>query len=273
MKTRFKIWQLKLASSNATGWRQEIVNVPLAEAFGILSEGFSLKSILLSIWSLRKSISASMFVIIAMSFSYWLGGSNYASDMMKKEADLMHTMGLLGQSKMAKESAEDKLNGILQSKEYKQFLVYKDASVLIPNDVDVKDIDKMLEMANEYDIPNYIYFRVIHTESHFVWAKNGKILSSSAGAQGYMQVIPSTFSAYCKRLDIPNKMTVENNLRVGAKLLSDLYEMYNPKGDRTDYKSWRKPLMAYNAGCGNVASGRAETFKETRNYVKKILNR
>lgn len=269
----FKKWHAKLAGTNVGGWKQETIIDPLAEACEKLSSGISWKTVINSFWSLRKMAMTTIMIVSSMGVSYWMGHSSNADKLMHMEAELAHSMGLLNDEKMDKISAELKLKSFMSSRSYKEFLIFKDAQVAVPESLPTEDIETMLSIANEYDIPNYIYFRVIQTESHFKWSKNGKVLTSSAGAQGYMQVIPSTFSAYCKRLNIKNEMNVENNLRVGAKLLSDLYEMYNPKGDRNDMSTWKKPLMAYNAGCGNVNSGRAYQFKETKNYIKKILQK
>lgn len=269
----FKKWHTKLAGTNIGGWKQETIIDPLTEACERLSTGISWKSVMNSIWSLRKMTMTILMIVGSMGISYWMGLSSNADKLLHTEAELAHSLGLLNDEKMNKISAELKLKSFMSSRPYKEFLIFKEANVSVPENLPTEDIEAMFSMAKEYDIPNYIYFRVIQTESHFKWSKNGKVLTSSAGAQGYMQVIPSTFSAYCKKLDIKNVMTVENNLRVGAKLLSDLYEMYNPKGDRSDLSTWKKPLMAYNAGCGNVNSGRAYTFKETKNYIKKILQK
>lgn len=269
----FKKWHTKLAGTNVGGWKQETIIDPLAEVCERLSTGISWKSIINSMWSLRKIAMTFIMIMSSMGVAYWMGHSSNVDKLMHTEAELAHSLGLLNDEKMNKITAELKLKSFLSSRDYKEFLIFKEAQVSVPEILPTKDIETMFSMAKEYDIPNYIYFRVIQTESHFKWSKNGKVLTSSAGAQGYMQVIPSTFNAYCDRLNIKRVMTVENNLRVGAKLLSDLYEMYNPKGDRNDMSTWKKPLMAYNAGCGNVNSGRAYKFTETKNYIKKILQK
>jgi len=113
---------------------------------------------------------------------------------------------------------------------------------------------------------------MVQTESSFRWNKGGKVITSSAGAMGYTQIIPSTYRSYCEKMGIEEEsMTVKTNLRIGAKLLSDLYIMYNTEDNRNDYDTWKKPLMAYNAGCGNVSSGKADSFVETKHYVASIL--
>ena len=129
--------------------------------------------------------------------------------------------------------------------------------------------------AADYNIPAYVIFAVISTESDF---EPGAV--SSAGAQGLMQMMPSTFEwlTSSEHLDenlSPNDIfEPEVSIRYGTYYLRYLFEKFY---------NWDTTIAAYNAGEGNVMSwlkdkkysdGKGNLtdipFKETRGYVKKV---
>ena len=110
--------------------------------------------------------------------------------------------------------------------------------------------------AATYGIPAKLIESVIKHESSF----NPNAVSK-AGATGLMQLMPAT----AKFLGVSNAFNPEQNIMGGAKYLSQLMEKYDGDISRT--------LAAYNAGPGNVAKyDGIPPFKETQNYVKKVLN-
>lgn len=76
-----------------------------------------------------------------------------------------------------------------------------------------------------------------------------------------MQLMPGT----AKDLGVANSFDPRENVMGGAKYLSQLMTMFD--GNLT------KVLAGYNAGPGNVQKyGGVPPFKETQDYVEKVLN-
>lgn len=89
------------------------------------------------------------------------------------------------------------------------------------------------------------------------------------GATGIMQTIPSTFNMVSRAnpsLGLTNIRDPRHNILAGALYLKQMYNRFGGDMPRT--------LAAYNAGPGNVAKyGGIPPFKETQNYVSKIMGR
>ena len=82
---------------------------------------------------------------------------------------------------------------------------------------------------------------------------------SAKGAQGLMQLMPTTAARY----GVSNIHDPYQNLNAGAKHLRELLDQY--RGDVT------LALAAYNAGSGAVARyGGVPAYAETQDYVKKV---
>lgn len=108
--------------------------------------------------------------------------------------------------------------------------------------------------AAKYKVDPALIKAVIQSESGF---KNG--LTSPAGAQGLMQLMPGT----AKSLGVANVMDPAQNIEGGTKYLAALLHKFD--GDET------KALAAYNWGPGNlIKHGLEKAPKETRDYIAKI---
>jgi soluble lytic murein transglycosylase-like protein len=116
--------------------------------------------------------------------------------------------------------------------------------------------DLIKEAAERYGLPPALIRAVIMTESAF-----DPLAVSSAGAQGLMQLMP----ALSDEMGVSDAFDPRENIMAGAQYLSSLLEAQ--KGNM------KLALASYNAGPGNVQRYRGiPPFKETRNYVKKIMN-
>ncbi|QNK42594.1 lytic transglycosylase domain-containing protein [Caproicibacter fermentans] len=109
--------------------------------------------------------------------------------------------------------------------------------------------------ADAYGVPENLLKAVAKAESGFQ-----ADAVSSCGAQGIMQLMPST----AKSLGVSDAFDPEQNIMGGAKYLGSLLGKYSDP---------KLALAAYNAGSGNVEKyGGIPPFRETRNYVEKVLS-
>lgn len=128
--------------------------------------------------------------------------------------------------------------------------------------------------SKDYDVDKYLIYATIKAESNF-----NQYAKSSQGALGLMQLMENTALEVAPKAGI--RVTEHNiydpdvNINLGAKLISILLQKYENTG---------LALAAYNAGSGNVDNWISKgtikedgsdleniPFKETNNYVRKIL--
>lgn len=108
-------------------------------------------------------------------------------------------------------------------------------------------------VARQNGVPEDLFLRLVQQESN--WNPRAK---SHKGALGLAQLMPQT----ARSLGV-NPHDPAENLRGGAKYLAQQFRTFG---------SWRLALAAYNAGPQAVRKyGGVPPYKETRNYVRKIL--
>lgn len=117
----------------------------------------------------------------------------------------------------------------------------------------LKDIFE--EASEKYNVPFSLLTAVGMQESTF-----RADAVSKAGAQGIMQLMPKTAAG----LGVTDSFDPEQNIMGGAKYLRELLDRYDGNISFA--------LAAYNAGGNNVDKyGGIPPFKETQNYVEKVL--
>lgn len=119
------------------------------------------------------------------------------------------------------------------------------------------NLDDIFRKASEkYNVSYDLLKAIAYNESRFQ-----PQVTSSAGAIGIMQLMPST----AKAMGVENAYDPYQNIMGGARLLSTLSDMYD--GNQT------LMIAAYNAGSGAVAKyGGVPPYTETQNYVAKIFS-
>jgi hypothetical protein len=121
------------------------------------------------------------------------------------------------------------------------------------------------EAAQRFGIPADWVRGVMHQESGGRTHLNGFPITSSAGAMGLMQVMPTTFAELRVRYGLgPNPHDPRTSIMAGAAYLREMYDRYGP----------RYFLAAYNAGPGRVddhlRTGRPLP-QETRTYNAALM--
>jgi soluble lytic murein transglycosylase-like protein len=115
-------------------------------------------------------------------------------------------------------------------------------------------IDSIAEQ-NEVEAP--LVRSVIQTESNY-----NPVAVSNKGAQGLMQLIPST----ARRFGVTDSFDSQQNVEGGVKYLKYLIDLFH--GD------YSRAVAAYNAGEAAVTKyGGVPPYKETQNYVAQVARR
>ncbi len=110
------------------------------------------------------------------------------------------------------------------------------------------------EAARIYNVPAALLKAIGKAESGF-----DSTAVSPVGAQGVMQLMPSTAQA----LGVSDPFDARSNIMGGAKYIAEKLNQYNGNIELA--------LAAYNAGSGNVEKyGGVPPFTETINYIEKI---
>ena len=109
-------------------------------------------------------------------------------------------------------------------------------------------------IARKNSVPAPLIHSVIKVESNY-----NPFAVSPKGAQGLMQLIPST----ARRFGVGDVFNPVDNIQGGAKYLKYLLDLY--------HNDYALALAAYNAGEGAVAKyGTVPPYRETQNYLVQV---
>lgn len=128
----------------------------------------------------------------------------------------------------------------------------------------------VVDKSKEKDIPVGKVLGIMKKESEFnIHAK------SVAGATGLMQILPSTWDIYVKKLklDVSRQAMSDPhvNIIVALEILADLRDLYKSK-DVPDSKLWDYVLSAYFAGPQSAGTGISGNRKKYVEAVNKRSN-
>lgn len=199
------------------------------------------------------------------------GGSEDLANMVyeaRKAADILGTTKPLPKGVMAdlkkqfeqREKDKKQLNDINEAEEKRKKTIEEQTKALKVNAKVRENAQKynFSGLEQKYGLPAGILSAIQMQESGGnTYDSKGGILTSPVGAKGSFQFMPAT----AKRFNV-NVEDMASSAEGAAKYLKILLKMFGGNID--------KAIMSYNAGEGNVQSGKAYGFSETRNYLKKI---
>lgn len=170
------------------------------------------------------------------------------------------------------EKTEIKENENKFDKTYYQNLILKDCKFRNhTNFVNLNEtiFELMVQECDKYKIPYCIFFSLVDKESGFRFVKN----SQGTNAFGYMQLMPKTFSIYANKLKLEGGHNAENNVKVGAYHLSELYNFWSKKY-KSEKEIWRWSIAQYNCGLGGlqVKDSNSVRYKIPESLIPTIEN-
>lgn len=157
-------------------------------------------------------------------------------------------------------------NKIIEDVDYLRYIAFKYSDISVPKHVPKQDLKLINRYSEKFNVPQKYIWRLINQESRF--NPNAK---SSAGASGYMQIMPATHKSLLKKYEHKHGSISKYNKQQQNLILGIYYlRILNDK-----YPDWKITFAAYNAGPGNVElyGGNVPNFNETKHYVKYITKK
>jgi len=120
------------------------------------------------------------------------------------------------------------------------------------------------EASKRFDMPESWIRALMRQESGGNLYRSGRLITSSAGAMGLMQVMPGTYAELRSRHNLgPDPFDPHENIMAGVAYMREMYDMYGSPGF----------LAAYNAGPNRLddyLANQRSLPDETRHYVAVI---
>lgn len=155
------------------------------------------------------------------------------------------------------------------------FKIIKIDDIIMKTLYPIKYSEYVEKYAREYNIDKYMVYAIIKAESNF-----DEKAKSESNAIGLMQIMETTAIETASKMELEiteeDLFNPEINIKIGLNYFAYLVEQYN--------NNYALAIVAYNAGIGNVdkwiENGTIKQdgtdienvpFKETNNYVRKIL--
>lgn len=220
------------------------------------------------IWFIKnkKFIFAMLILIFIIFFFYCFGYLKRDEEVKKVFIENEEYVLELNLKEKENKELNEKLQGVLTSKDYLIYKIFKSSGIRVPTNVPQGHLQTMYDEAIKNKIPVRIFFRVIQSESEF----NSKAYNGS-GASGYMQLMPEAYNRYSHKLRL--KKSPETNIKAGALYLKDLYTYWDKRVSGNEHRKWSLALASYNAGIDNVIRNREiPNNGVTPRYVNFILN-
>lgn len=136
-----------------------------------------------------------------------------------------------------------------------------DAAPIDPNDPLARWVPYIREASARFDVPEPWIRAVMIRESGGRAMVNGRVITSSAGALGLMQVMPGTYELMRAQWALgPDPTDPRDNIMAGTAYLREMYDLFGAPGF----------LAAYNCGPKCYAqhlAGKQKLPRETRLYI------
>jgi soluble lytic murein transglycosylase-like protein len=225
---------------------------------------FDIKKLIRNARIRRNIVYILLILLLSLSvvFNYVLYNKNH----IIKELNV--NLNTLENTLWSNNDVKDSLMNTIESSGYLKYLIESESKISLSHNVNKDHIKYMFERAIDKKIPVSILFRLIYKESRF-----DSVAISSAGAFGYMQLLPSTYALYCSKMKIEvNPVNARKNIFIGTQFLADLYDYWHKKKPKEKPEViWDYVLATYNIGIANIND---TTFlrKDVNNYINFINN-